>query len=52
MEQKEKQEQQEMKQPYEVPRCECIELEVEQPLAASDGGAVNPDLKSFRVGRD
>lgn len=52
MEQKEKQEQQETRQPYETPRCEWIELEVEQPLALSDGGEVNPDLKSFRVGRD
>ncbi len=50
MEQKEKQEQQETKQPYEAPRCEWIELEVELPLALSDGGNTNPI--SPRVGRD
>lgn len=52
MEQKEKQEQQEAKQPYEAPRCEWIELEVEQPLALSEGGQGGPGFGSFRVGRD
>ena len=52
MEQKEKQEQQETKQPYEVPRCEWIELVVENcVLMPGNSGQINPDVNSFREGR-
>ena len=52
MEQKEKQEQQETKQPYEAPRCEWIKLEVEQPmLALIDDVKPGPGFESFRGGR-
>lgn len=50
MKQKERQEQQEMKLPYEAPRCEWIELEVEQPLALSDDYPTPPT--NFREGRN
>lgn len=52
MKQKERQEQQEMKLPYEAPQSEWIELEVEQPmLDLSNDVKPDPGFQSFREGR-
>lgn len=52
MEQKEKQDQQEMKLPYEAPRCEWIELMVEDcVLMPGNSGQINPGVDSLRGGR-
>ena len=53
MKQKERQEQQEMKLPYEAPQSEWIELEVEQPmLDLSNDVKPDPGFQSFREGRN
>lgn len=53
MEQKEKQEKQETRQPYVAPWCERIELEVEDSVLVSGSDQDFPDSAQFlRGGRD